>query len=260
MSNKIRVTFAGSGNLAWGLASALPAEHFEIVEAVSRTGDSAIPFAEHFKVPVHGTDFTQLSAEADLLIIAVPDSAIRAVSRLLPATLPGNPLVVHCSGATPLKAVRRQHPNVGVMWPLQTFTKGVQVDLSHTPIFIECADARLKAWASLVSDRVLEADTAARLRIHAGAVFVANFPNALYLLAEELLKAGGDVADLSVYHPLMREALEKAIEKSPREAQTGPARRHDEKTMKRHRELLGGESKELLKVYELLSGVIGKRY
>jgi predicted short-subunit dehydrogenase-like oxidoreductase (DUF2520 family) len=253
------VSFIGSGNVAWGLAAALSAKHFELVEVASRTNESAASFAAKFKIPHQGTDCSKLSQPCDLLFLAVPDGTIKEVAKLLPDNLPGNPLVVHCSGATPLKALRRFGPRAGVLWPLQTFTKGVKVSLRSTPLFVECSDERLAQWAKSISSQVHLADSQERLRVHVGAVFVANFPNALYLLAEELVK-GTRGLDISVYHPLMREALEKAISTSPKEAQTGPARRHDAKTLERHGKLLLTESKEMLKVYELLSMVIQKRY
>ena len=75
--------------------------------------------------------------------------------------------------------------------------------------------------------------------------------NALYAMAAELLERNG--LPFEAMLPLIDETAAKVHQLSPREAQTGPARRGDTVVMQRQRELLNGE---LLDTYNLLSGYI----
>ena len=93
--------------------------------------------------------------------------------------------------------------------------------------------------------------------MHLAAVFVNNFWNHLAVLSDEWCEANGLNGKLLL--PLMKETAAKLLELKPAEAQTGPARRHDEITLKAHLALVENFP-ELKEVYALLSHQIGKRY
>ena len=76
----------------------------------------------------------------------------------------------------------------------------------------------------------------------------------MYTVAAELLQ--NTHIPFSALLPLIDETAAKIHTLSPREAQTGPARRGDENVMNHHMELLSEEQRE---IYRLLSEAIKKR-
>ena len=85
--------------------------------------------------------------------------------------------------------------------------------------------------------------------LHLAAVFVNNFTNQLYRIGHEITESEG--AEFDLLKPLILETANKVQELSPYMAQTGPAKRNDQKTIKKHLNLL--ESEHYKKIYELLT-------
>ena len=65
--------------------------------------------------------------------------------------------------------------------------------------------------------------------------------------------------DPSLLRPLMEETVRKALRTGPEPAQTGPAVRHDDRTIESHLELLSF-SPEYQKLYRLISSMITEHY
>lgn len=79
-----------------------------------------------------------------------------------------------------------------------------------------------------------------------------------------MMTAGETIAseagfDPSLLHPLIEETARKALRAGPARAQTGPAVRHDTKTIKSHLDLLSF-SPEYQKLYRLISTMIADHY
>jgi hypothetical protein len=89
------------------------------------------------------------------------------------------------------------------------------------------------------------------------AVFANNFTNYLLGVSTELL------AEHQLNHrllqPLVQETIRKAFDQHPFDVQTGPAKRRDEHTIKRHLNQLASHP-EYQELYQLLSDQIKKRY
>ena len=60
-----------------------------------------------------------------------------------------------------------------------------------------------------------------------------------------------------ILRPLIMETAKKVQTMDPYQAQTGPARRHDQDVIEKHIEMLQGEKKE---IYKLLSKAVSKAY
>ena len=88
--------------------------------------------------------------------------------------------------------------------------------------------------------------------MHLAAVLVNNFTNHLFVEAAEICKKN----DLSfnLLKPIIQETFEKIETLSPQDAQTGPAIRRDEKTIKKHLKLI--ESSYLKSIYKLFTSAI----
>lgn len=194
----------------------------------------------------------ELRTDADLYIIAVNDDAVADVARLCPESA----LVVHTAGSVAMDALPQQRR--GVLYPMQSFTKGRRTDWSRVPFFIEASSEEdaglLEAFARRLSSSVWRLSSERRKTLHLAAVWVSNFPNHLWAVASDLL--GREHLPFSVMLPLIEETAAKVHELAPVDAQTGPARRRDAKVMQAHEAMLPDD---LRLIYRLLSSSI-QRY
>ena len=250
----MRITIIGSGSVATHLAAAFKNAGHHIVQVYNRNMHNASLLAYHVKAEAVD-DLDQVSPESDLFVIAVKDDVIEKVASELAKF---DNLIVHTSGATDLQALLKYTQNAGVFYPLQTFSKTKEVNFNTVPLCIEGADEqitkRLNELAYTVSQNVYRINSAERRTLHLAAVFACNFPNYLYYLSQRLLAEKQLPFDL--LRPLILETAEKVQEHLPATIQTGPAVRHDEKTMAAHLQLLH-ENPELQQIYKLLSqGII----
>ncbi|MBO0340778.1 Rossmann-like and DUF2520 domain-containing protein [Flagellimonas profundi] len=244
----LRIVILGTGNLAKHLYDAfIKARDVDVVQVVGRNREDLQQFSGHATI---SNDFDAI-ADADVYLVAVKDDAIGEVSKYL-SNKKG--LVAHTSGAMGLNAI--QTTNKGVFYPLQTFTKGKAVDFSNIPICMEAEEKdsleTLRTLATSISENVHYIDSDQRKKLHLAAVFVNNFTNYLYHVGEELCLEEG--LSFELLKPLILETANKVQIMSPTEAQTGPARRNDVKSMGNHLELLNKEEHSTL--YKLLSQAI----
>lgn len=200
-----------------------------------------------------------LDAHSDLILIAVADSAIESVAGALDAQLsilPSGklPIIAHTSGATSMNILSVPGTKYGVFYPLQTFSKGVDLNYSEIPIFIEGNDNEtsktLENIAKLISDKVYYANSEQRHGLHLASVLACNFVNHLWSLSEDILNRYN--LDFSVMRPLIEETMRKANTHSPSEVQTGPASRLDYNTIESHLAMLQNNP-ALHNIYSLLS-------
>ncbi len=245
-----RVTLVGSGNLAEALAEALAREGL-LTEICARNPERGQILAARHGVEWCG-EVTRIGA-TDCVLLAVSDRSIGQVASEL--NLPPTTVVAHTSGAVEIDALGT-HPRRGVFYPLQSFTKGREVDFGSIPLFVEGSDAAtagaLTALARRIGGSVYAADSECRRRIHLAGVLANNFTNALYGWAADTVREAG--LPVEVLDALILETARKAVDAhDPARVQTGPAVRGDRPSQLRHLELLYGEHKQL---YELLSKLI----
>lgn len=250
----MRITLIGSGNVATHMAAAFKNAGHSIVQVYSPNMQNAALLAYHVKADAID-DLQNINPDTDLFVIAVNDDVIGRVAEKL-ATF--KKLMVHTSGAVDLYTLLAFSDNVGVFYPLQTFSKVKEVDFSNVPVCIEGNDANitnlLQQLAQTISNKVYLIDSAKRKTLHLAAVFACNFSNYLYNIAQQLL-AKQDI-DFELLRPLILETAEKVQHNLPANVQTGPAIRNDKHTMDAHIELLQS-APELQQLYILLSqGII----
>ncbi|RAV28219.1 Rossmann-like and DUF2520 domain-containing protein [Sinomicrobium soli] len=244
----IKVVVLGSGNVA-----------SHLIRAFSESNETAIVqvFSRHpvsyGNIPVTG-DYGAL-LPADLYLIAVADDAIAEVSRMLPFE---GRLVAHTSGSVALRETDGRNRR-GVFYPLQSFSKSRNIDFATVPLCLETeheADySLLQQVAESISGQVYQVGSEQRRSLHLSAVFVNNFVNHLYHIGEQLCTENGLPFD--ILRPLIAETAAKITGIPPSEAQTGPARRHDNTTLLKHREQLQSHPLYLL-LYSLFTESIQK--
>lgn len=246
------VILIGYGNVGQSLYKAIQATSgFRVTQIMVRT-TAKVPGLPGTRVISDPKDLIK----ADLYLICVSDDAIREVSNSLPFD---DRLVAHTSGAAPV-SVLEKHRRTGVFYPLQSFSKSKEVVWKDVPLCLEANSVQdlnlLKQLAGSLSQRVYEINTEQRKKIHLAAVIVNNFVNHLYYLAENLCK-DHDIP-FEVLHPLIMETSGKILQLPPLEAQTGPARRNDQKTLNSH--LLQVKGTSLEEIYTLLTSSIIATY
>jgi predicted short-subunit dehydrogenase-like oxidoreductase (DUF2520 family) len=251
------ITLVGAGNVAWHLARGLSSKGYEIRQVWSRTHESASELAYRIGAsPV--TDLQLLEQDVDLFIIAISDSAIGEISGKLHIS---NSLVVHTSGSVAMSEIAGISASYGVLYPLQTFSKHIPVNLAEVPFCLEASDEvslrRIRQLAQSLSTSIHHVNSEQRLLLHVSAVFASNYSNFMYMLASDILEAQGLSFDL--LKPLVAETAHKVLTSKPSRVQTGPAKRGDSNVLDKHLKLLASMP-EYAEIYSLLAERIRQRF
>lgn len=249
----ISVVILGAGNVATHLFKVFnKVEQVSIIQWYNRNINTINAYKNDVEII---DDLAQLK-EADLYILAVSDDAIKSLSSQLPFE---NRLVVHTSGAASLYDIDKKHKR-GVFYPLQTFSKTAEIDFANVPICIEALESPdyhiLKNLAISIGSPAKKVNTDQRKVLHLAAVFVNNFTNQLYRVAHEITESEG--AEFDLLKPLILETAKKVLDLSPYMAQTGPAKRNDKKTLKKHLKLL--QDPHHKDIYNLLTSSIQRTH
>ncbi|WP_343596218.1 Rossmann-like and DUF2520 domain-containing protein [Acinetobacter sp.] len=253
----MKISFIGSGRVATHLACAFKKVGHEIFQIYSPHHAQQLAH----KVNAVAIDQLQrLDPEIDVLIIAVNDQAIASIIKILPDSFK-DVCVVHTSGSTDLKVLTEHHANSGVLYPLQTFSFEKEVVWADVPLLIEGNTTQglshIHSLANSLSKKIYHYSSTQRLNLHLAAVFACNFSNYCYDMANQITEQAE--IDFSLLHPLILETANKATQFTPREVQTGPAKRHDQNILALHQQLLEQQNlPDLLDVYQQMSQGIEK--
>jgi len=257
MARSYKITIIGAGNVAWHLSQALEDAGHSIQEVYSRDIKNTKKLCGKLydAFPSPDLDFTE--SQADIFFIAVPDDAIDEVKSEL--KIPDDAIVAHTSGTKALDTLELYFSNVGVFYPLQTFSKSRKVYFEEIPICIEASDERtdkiLTEVAKSITPHIYHYDSEKRKVLHIAAVFACNFTNHMLALGKELLEE--EDIDFTIMHSLISETIHKALENDPQAVQTGPAIRKDVKTLQQHLKYLDSDP-DKKQLYKLISESILK--
>lgn len=254
----MKIVFIGAGRLAVNLGQALLMAGHDIVQVYSRTIESASEMATTVGgVPT--TDVNALDCTADAYIMAVSDAAM---PELIPLVCKGREqkVFVHTAGSMPMEVFGGMALHYGVLYPMQSFTKGRDVDFTEIPCFIEANDdyagGIISELAGSISRKVSYLSSADRKYLHLAAVFACNFVNHCYAISSDILSEHGIPFD--VMFPLIDETTRKVHQIKPADAQTGPAVRYDENVIRNQSMMLRGNP--LVKdIYERMSMSIHRK-
>lgn len=249
----IKVVLLGYGNVGFHLYEVFSkAADIDVVQIYNHR----FPSIDHLQNKVRVTDKLKDLAEADVYIIAVSDDRVSSLSNKIPES---NKLVVHSSGSVPMHDLDKKHRR-GVFYPLQTFSKEREVNFKEIPLCLETDDKAdfkiLEKLAAAIGSRSFKISTKQRQSLHLSAVFVNNFTNHLYRVGHELCEANNVPFD--ILKPLIRETAAKIENMTPYEAQTGPAKRDDQKTIKKQLAVLEKNSHK--EIYRLMTESIQDLY
>jgi predicted short-subunit dehydrogenase-like oxidoreductase (DUF2520 family) len=247
-SKRNKIVFIGAGNVASAIAKTLHKKH-DIVQVYSKSNAHAEQLASVLHCSFTNS-LKKIVSDADIYIIAVKDDAIEQVASVLRL---GNKLVLHTSGAIDISPLKKISNRYGVLYPLQTFSKDSLIK-KGIPFCIEASDKNVKTeLEELVKElkgEVHVLNSKQRARLHLAAVFVNNFTNHMFAIAEDILNEDKIPFDLLL--PLIDETITKIKYKSPFQSQTGPALRKDKKTIKKHEKMLS-DKPDYLSIYKQMT-------
>jgi predicted short-subunit dehydrogenase-like oxidoreductase (DUF2520 family) len=249
----LKIILIGTGNIAKFFFDVLSDQpEVKIVQVLGRNREALDYFSNKTSVSLNFKAIEQ----ADLYILAISDEAISTVARDLNLK---EGLLVHTAGSIPME-VLPEPLRRGVLYPLQTLSGILPEKMAEIPICIEASREDdyllLERLARLISRRVERINSAQRKQLHLAAVFANNFSNHMFFLSSRICEEHGVSFDLM--RPLIRESCMKVMKQNPFDAQTGPARRGDRKTLDEHYNML--QSPTLRSIYSNLSESIQKTY
>jgi predicted short-subunit dehydrogenase-like oxidoreductase (DUF2520 family) len=245
----MRVVVIGAGNTAAVLGRLIKDAGHEIIQVFSRELFNAEDLAEQLKCRAVN-DWEKISHDGQLYLVALSDRVVADLDKYW-STKQG--MVVHTAGGLSKHVLKGVAKNYGVLYPLQSLRKEKAV-YEAIPLLIDGNTeddlAFIADFAGFISTTVRQADDAYRMHLHVAAVFVNNFTNHLYTLAEQYCVNTG--VSFNLLKPLIVETAERILEFEPSMVQTGPAIRGDVSTMEKHLELLQ-EYPPLFDFYRLFS-------
>lgn len=245
----MKVILIGSGNVNTVLARLITTKGHTIEQVYSRHLEHAQQLAAQHNATATD-DLAALAKTADAYIISVSDNALPEVAALLRLE---DKVVVHTTGAAPVKTLEACSSRYGVLYPVQSLRKELQ-HLPEIPFTVDGSDEETRAFilsfAQTLSAVTQVADDNQRLKTHVAAVFVSNFTNFLYAQAEAYCNF--ENIQFNSLLPLIQEVASRIKESSPAKVQTGPAIRRDFVTIERHLQLLE-EYPQLSELYKFLT-------
>ena len=245
------ISIIGTGNVAFHLGKELAKNGIKIDFVYGRNESKAIELANLLNsFPSKSIN----NIDSDLILVCVSDDALNEIISQISVDM----RVAYTSGSVEISSISRKE-NIGVIYPLQTFSKNKDVNLFEVPFLLEADTSEFAqelfdlAW--LLSRKVLFVSSSERKNYHLAAVWVNNFTNHLVYQAKNILEK--EQLNWELLLPLLSETVEKIKKVDPYEAQTGPARRNDQQTIIAHETMLFGFQKE---IYSLLSKSITAIY
>lgn len=244
----MRIFVIGSGRMANALAPALLRGGHKITGVYSRNAKSGPSLARYL-----GCDFSStlvIPKNTDLILLTVHDDATPILAKSLRSA---KSIIVHTSGTVDLFALGRKNKG-GVFYPLDTMNGKRNMNFQDIPICVEATEektlATLLALANTISSEVYVMDSKTRMAVHAAAVFTNNFTNHLLGMAAAITNQVG--VPFNILKKLAHTTIKNAFAGNPVEVQTGPAKRGDQKTIKKHLDFLA-KNPEAVKLYATLT-------
>lgn len=246
-----KIGFIGSGNVAYRLAIELKEQGFCITQIFNRTEANATKLCE-----VTGASYiSNISSfrfeDNDLNIISLSDDVLQYT---LQNIYVNSSILVHTSGSLPIEILKEYSKNYGVIYPLQTINKDKRIDFKSIPILIEADKEsnllKLQSIVDKLSNNIVVCNSEQREMVHIAAIFVSNFTNYMYTIGYDLIQSSG--LDFEILKPLIQQTALRLGNGSPKQLQTGPAKRADIRIINKHLERLNN-FKEYQNLYKILS-------
>lgn len=263
------ITIIGAGTLATALAVALYRGGYGIREIVSRDNPRSLRRARALAKRVGERVVTVKQADfaANITWLCVPDDAIADVAQQIAGVTDWKgKIVVHSSGALAsgvLDSVRRRGAQVASAHPLMTFVSASAAKLEGVPFAME-GDAKalrvLDGIVRAIGGKPFRIATEYKPAYHCFGFFSSPALVALIAAAQHVGKLAGlsENQARKLMEKIVRQTIDNCFRADPRAAFSGPIKRGDVDTVRKHLEVLK-ETPELLQLYRSLGEIALKR-
>jgi predicted short-subunit dehydrogenase-like oxidoreductase (DUF2520 family) len=248
-ARKPAITIVGPGNLGSALALALRAAGYPIAAIVSRDIPAARRRARVLarQVGARATTLAAASLPGDVVWICLPDDALAACARALAAKSGWRGrIVLHPSGALSsdvLAPLRRRGAAVASLHPMMSFVRGIVPALAGVTFALE-GDARaLRVARRIASDlggHVFAIRKSRKPLYHALGAFSSPLIVASLAVAGRVARAAGVPAASvpATIGPILQATLRNYLAQGPAAAFSGPLKRGDVATVRKHLRVL----------------------
>lgn len=256
----MKIVIVGAGNVGGHLAKRFEAQGIEVAQVLTRHWHKH-EVLHHQLNAQFITAFAEMITDADAYILAVNDASIIEVAMAIQRQVGDDKLIAHTSGATPSTVLAKHSNRYGILYPLQTFSEIREQKWEQMPICIDANTSNdlemLRVLALKLSPNVYDITDEQRTILHVAAVFVNNFTNYLFQIAEDI--AQKEKIPFELLKPLIIETAAKVQQHVPHEMQTGPARRGDMATIEKHLNYLSYQP-DYFTLYQTMTELILRKY
>jgi predicted short-subunit dehydrogenase-like oxidoreductase (DUF2520 family) len=244
-ADKPTITLIGAGNLAQALGPALKSAGYNIDFVAARETASSRRRAAMLarRLGARTQLLNNAGPDSDILWICHTDDALAETAKRL-AIKPGwkCKIVFHSSGALSsdvLSLLKRKGANTASLHPMMTFVPGTTPRMDGVPFAVE-GDSRAVAVArSIVGDlgaEIFPIKKAAKPLYHALGSFSSPLIVATLVTAERVGRSAGLTASQTrrVMAPILKQTLKNYQERGAAAAFSGPIKRGDVDTVRRH--------------------------
>jgi predicted short-subunit dehydrogenase-like oxidoreductase (DUF2520 family) len=244
-SNRPTISLIGSGNLAQALGPALRAAGYAIGTVAFRSAAPsqrrAVVLAK--KLGAKAISLDDARPEAEIIWVCHTDDALPETARLL-ARKPGwkRKIVVHSSGALTsdvLAPLKRAGAYVASAHPLMTFVPGTQPRFKNIPLAVEGdreAIAAVRKIAARLGAEFFMIGKKSKVLYHALGSFSSPLLVATLATAERVGRAAGlsRTQTRKMIGPIIEQTIRNYLERGAAAAFSGPIKRGDINTLRRH--------------------------
>jgi predicted short-subunit dehydrogenase-like oxidoreductase (DUF2520 family) len=250
MPQKPAITLVGSGNLAQALGPALRAAGYRIDAVAARPSASsrqrAAALAKQLDAKV--IQLNHATPKSPIIWICHTDDALAQTARLL-ARQKGPPknawkgkIVFHSSGAlssTVLSPLRRAGAHTASLHPMMTFVPGALPDMKEVPFAVEGDGKAIAAARQIVKSlgaEIFLIPPQSKTLYHALGSFSSPLLVATLVTAERIgVAAGLNLRQVrALIRPILRQTLKNYEDGGAAAAFSGPIKRGDLSTIRRH--------------------------
>lgn len=239
------ITLIGAGNLSHALGPALRAAGYRIDTVAARDSAESRRRAKSLakKLGAKWCGLDQVKPASDILWLLHTDDALGETARRL-ARKSGwrGKVVLHSSGALSsevLYPLRRAGAHTGSLHPMMTFVPGTTPEMSQVPFAVEGdpqAVAAARQIAGHLGAEVFPIRKSAKVLYHALGSFSSPLVVATLVTAERVGRAAGLTLTQTrkIMAAILQQTLKNYLERGPAAAFSGPIKRGDLDTVRRH--------------------------
>ena len=245
----MKIAIIGSGNIATFFAKKLTEHGFEIVQVISANPAHAKALAVQYQSS-YSTDLSALNQDADAYVFAVKDDVLLEMAQHFQLH---DKLLIHTAGSIQLDELTSMSTQLASIWCVYSINKNHLPIHDSVPLVVQANTPqvleKVKKVALAISQNLFYLTAEQQSTLHLSAVFANNFVNHILSISERLLES--KQIPMEALLPIIQDTVDKLQFSAASKNQTGPAIRHDEKTMKKHLMMLQKEDDK--QIYELIS-------